>query len=300
MHLAITGSRGLIGSALVPYLNGRGHRLTRLVRGPASGPGEASWSPTEGIRDATRLQGLNGVIHLAGENVASGRWTEKRKAEIRHSRVEGTRRLCESLARLSPLPRVLVNASAIGIYGDRGNEVLTEESAPGTGFLAEVCRAWEEATGPAAKAGVRVLCLRFGMILSPAGGALGKMLPPFKLGAGGPIGRGTQFVSWIALDDVLGAIDHLLANETFQGAVNAVAPAPLTNGEFTRTLARVLSRPALMPLPAFAARIAFGEMADALLLASQRCVPARLQAWGYRFQYPELEAALRHLLRRPR
>lgn len=300
MHLAVTGSRGLIGSALVPFLAGRGHRLTRLVRGPASGPGEVSWSPADGIPDIPRLQNLDGVIHLAGENIASGRWTEKRKAEIRRSRVEGTRRLCESLARLRPLPRVLVSASAIGIYGDRGSEILTEESPPGTGFLAEVCRAWEEATGPASHAGVRVVPLRFGMILSPTGGALRKMLLPFKLGAGGRIGKGTQFMSWITLDDALEVIDHTLGTDSLRGPVNATAPVPVTNAEFTRTLAGVLSRPALVPLPAFAARLAFGEMADALLLASQRVVPSGLQASGYRFHYPELEGALRHLLGRLR
>jgi uncharacterized protein len=287
-----------MGSALVPFLTGGGHRVTRLVRGPTSGTDEVSWSLAEGLPDDPRLQILDGVIHLAGENIASGRWTEARKAEIRRSRVEGTRRLCESLARHRPMPRILVSASAIGIYGDRGDELLTEESLPGAGFLAEVCRAWEEATGPASQGGVRVVRLRFGMILSPAGGALRKMLLPFKLGAGGKIGTGSQFMSWIALDDALGAVDHALVTGSLQGPVNAVSPGPVTNAEFTRTLARVLSRPALAPLPAFAARLAFGEMADALLLASQRVVPSRLQTAGYRFQYPELESALLHLLGR--
>jgi uncharacterized protein len=287
-----------MGSALVPFLTGGGHRVTRLVRGPTGGTDELSWSLAEGLPDDPRLQTLDGVIHLAGENIASGRWTEARKTEIRRSRVEGTRRLCESLARLRPMPRILVSASAIGIYGDRGDELLTEESPSGTGFLAEVCRAWEESTGAASRAGVRVVQLRFGMILSPAGGALRKMLLPFKFGAGGRIGNGSQFMSWIALDDALGAVDHALVTGSLQGPVNAVAPAPVTNAEFTRTLARVLSRPALAPLPEFAARLAFGEMADALLLASQRVVPSRLQTAGYRFQYPELESALRHLLGR--
>jgi uncharacterized protein len=298
MHLAVTGSRGLLGSALVSFLTGGGHRVSRLVRRPAKGTDEVTWSITQGLPYDPHLQTLDGVIHLAGENIALGRWTETRKTEIRRSRVEGTRRLCESLARLRPLPRILVSASAIGIYGDRGNELLTEESPPGTGFLAEVCRAWEESTEPASRAGVRVVRLRFGMILSPAGGALRKMLLPFRLGAGGRIGNGSQFMSWITLDDAIGAVDHALVTGSLQGSVNAVAPGPVTNAEFTRTLARVLSRPALAPLPAFAARLAFGEMADALLLASQRVVPSRLQTAGYRFQYPELESALRHLLGR--
>jgi uncharacterized protein len=298
MHLAVTGSRGLIGSALVPFLITRGHRVTRLVRGPAAVTGDVSWSPAEGITDVPRLQDLDGVIHLAGENIASARWTEVRKAGIRRSRVEGTQRLCESLGCLARPPRVLVSASAIGFYGDRGDETLSEDSPPGRGFLAEVCREWEAATEPAARLGVRVVPLRFGMILSPTGGALKQMLLPFRLGAGGKIGSGAQFMSWIALDDVLGVILHALLTESLHEPVNVVAPAPVTNAEFTRTLARVLSRPALAPLPAFAVRLAFGELADALLLASARVVPAKLQVSGYRFQFPQLEGALRHLLTR--
>ena len=299
MHVAVTGSSGLVGSALVPFLAAQGHRVTRLVRGPARGTGEVSWSPDKGLMDVSGLQDLDGVVHLAGENIAAGRWTESRKAEIRRSRVEGTRRLCESMAHLPRPPRILVSASAIGFYGDRGDEMVTEDSPPGRGFLAEVCRAWEAATEPATKLGVRVAQLRFGMVLSPSGGALKKMLPPFRLCAGGKIGSGAQFVSWIALDDALGAILHALLSASLQGPVNAVAPAPVTNAEFTRTLARALSRPAVVPLPALAARLAFGEMADALLLASQRVMPTRLQASGYRFQHPELEGALKHILARP-
>lgn len=296
LHLAVTGSRGLIGSALVPFLAEKGHRVTRLVRGPAAGTDEVSWGPAEGITDVSRLQDLDGVIHLAGENIASARWTEARRAKIRRSRVEGTQRLCESLGPLARPPRVLVSASAIGFYGDRGDETLSEDSPPGRGFLPDVCCAWEAATKPAAQLGVRVVPLRFGMILTPNGGALKQMLLPFRLGVGGKIGSGAQFMSWIALDDALGAILHALVTESLQGPVNAVAPMPVTNAEFTRTLARVLSRPALAPLPAFAARLAFGELADALLLASARVVPTRLQASGYRFQFPGLEGALRHLL----
>ncbi len=298
MHVVVSGSRGLVGSALVPLLTTGGHRVTRLVRGAAAGPDEAAWDPMRRQMDASRLDGADAVVHLAGENIAAGRWTPARKAEIRRSRVDGTRNLCEVLARLPRPPKVLVSASAIGLYGDRGAEVLTEESAPGTGFLTDVCREWEAATEPASRAGIRVVNLRFGMVLSPHGGALQKLLLPFRLGMGGRIGDGRQFTSWIALDDAVGVIHHALCEESVRGPVNAVAPGPVTNAEFTRTLARVLRRPTLLPVPAFAARLAFGEMADALLLAGARVMPARLQASGYRFRFPDLESALRHLLGR--
>ncbi len=298
MHVVVSGSRGLVGSALVPLLTTGGHRVTRLVRRATAGPDEAAWDPMRRQMDASRLDGADAVVHLAGENIAAGRWTPARKAEIRRSRVDGTRNLCEVLARLPRPPKVLVSASAIGLYGDRGAEVLTEESAPGTGFLTDVCREWEAATEPASRAGIRVVNLRFGMVLSPRGGALRKLLLPFRLGMGGRIGDGRQFTSWIALDDAVGVIHHALCEESVRGPVNAVAPGPVTNAEFTRTLARVLRRPTLLPVPAFAARLAFGEMADALLLAGARVMPARLQASGYRFRFPDLESALRHLLGR--
>ena len=297
MNIAVTGSGGLVGSALVPLLTMGGHRVSRLVRKSPSG-NDVPWDPAEGVRDLSRLEGVDAVIHLAGESIAAGRWTPHRKEEIRRSRVEGTRRLCESLARLSRRPKVLVSASAIGFYGDRGGETLTEDSESGKDFLAEVCREWEAATEPASHAGIRVVHMRFGMILSPSGGALKKMLLPFRLGAGGRIGSGSQYVSWIAIDDAIGSIHHAVCTDSLKGAVNGVAPAPVTNAEFTRVLAQVLSRPAIFPLPAFAARIAFGEMADALLLAGARVMPTRLQASGYRFLYPELEGALKHLLGR--
>jgi uncharacterized protein len=299
MHVAVTGSGGLIGSALVATLSAGGHRVTRLVRGPAPGVDAIGWDPAAGVRDAASLEGLDGVVHLAGESIAAGRWTAGRKEAIRRSRVEGTQRLCETLARLARRPKVLVCASAIGYYGDRGEQGLTEQSAPGTDFLAQVCREWEAAAARAAQAGIRVVHLRFGVVLSPAGGALRKMLLPFRMGAGGRIGSGRQFWSWIALDDAVGAIHHALVTAALAGPANAVAPSPVTNAEFTRTLARVLGRPALVPLPAFAARLAFGEMADSLLLASARVIPARLQETDYRFRYPELEGALRHLLGSP-
>jgi uncharacterized protein (TIGR01777 family) len=297
MHIAVTGSGGLIGSALVPFLATGGHEVIRLVRRSPSGD-DVLWDPAQGVRDLSRLEGVDAVIHLAGENIAVGRWTAQRKEEIRRSRVEGTQRLSESLANLSRRPKVLVSASAVGFYGDRSDEILTEESAPGKDFLPQVCQEWEAVTEPASRAGIRVVCLRFGMILSPAGGALKKMLLPFKFGAGGRMGSGEQYVSWIAIDDAIGAIDHAMYTESVRGPVNAVSPTPVTNAEFTRVLGRVLSRPALLPMPAFAARALFGELADALLLASQQVVPARLQESGFRFGYPELEGALRHLLGR--
>jgi uncharacterized protein (TIGR01777 family) len=297
VHIAVTGSSGLVGAALVSFLTAGGHPVIRLVRRPPSGD-EVQWDPTEGVRDLSRLEGVDAAIHLAGENIAAGRWTPRRKGAIHRSRVEGTRKLCESLTRLSRRPEALVSASAVGFYGDRGDEILTEDSAPGKDFLARICQEWEAATEPASRAGIRVVHLRFGMILSAAGGALRRMLLPFKLGAGGRMGRGTQYVSWIAIDDAIGAIHHAVCAESLHGPVNAVSPAPVSNAEFARVLGRVLSRPAIFPTPAFAMRLAFGEMADALLLASQRVVPRRLQASGYRFRYPELAGALRHLLGR--
>ncbi len=299
MHIAVTGSRGLVGSALLPCLLAAGHRVTRLVRGVPAGADEAAWDPARGLTDASRLAGVHVVVHLAGANIAAGRWTPARKVEIRQSRVEGTRNLCEALGRLIPPPNVLVSASAVGFYGSRGAETLTEDDAGGRGFLADVCREWEAAVEPAARAGVRAVNLRFGMVLSPKGGALRKMLVPFKLGVAGRVGTGGQYVSWIALDDAVGAVAHTMQDDSLRGPVNAVAPGPVTNADFTRTLGRVLRRPTLIPMPALAARLLFGEMADTLLLASTRVMPARLQAAGYRFRLPELEGALRHLLDRP-
>ncbi len=297
MKVLITGSSGLIGSALIPFLVEGGHHVTRLVRArPKPDGDEVRWDPEKGEVDRDGFEGLDAVVHLAGENIAGGRWTVGRKAKIRSSRVEGARLLCEALAGLERPPEVLVSASAIGYYGDRGDEVLTEESPPGAGFLAEVCREWEAASGPADRAGMRVVRLRIGIVLSDRGGALAKMLLPFRLGLGGRIGGGGQYMSWIALDDVVGAIHHAMITEALRGPVNAVGPSPVVNLEFTKTLGRVIRRPTIFPLPAFAARLALGEMADALLLASTRVEPARLVGAGYVFRHPELEAALRHLL----
>jgi uncharacterized protein (TIGR01777 family) len=245
------------------------------------------------------MEGVDAVVHLAGENIAARRWTAAHKAEIRRSRAEGTRILCESLAGLSRPPRVLVSASAVGFYGDRGSELLTESSPRGAGFLADVAEDWEAATAIAERAGVRVVHLRFGVILSPAGGALRKMLFPFTMGVGGRVGSGDQFWSWVAIDDVVGAIAHAIRCDALRGPLNVVAPTPATSREFAATLARVLGRPALFPVPAGILRLLLGEMADPLLLSSARVQPARLLASGYRFRFPDLEAALRHLLGRP-
>ena len=297
MHIAVTGSSGLLGSALVSFLAGGGHRLTRLVRSPATaGAAEIEWNPQAGRLEPSSLEGLDGFVHLAGENIAAGRWTAGQKARIRDSRINSTRLLSETLAKLSRPPKVLVCASAIGFYGDRGADLMSEDSPAGSGFLAEVCEAWEAASQPARDAGIRTVLLRIGVVLSPAGGALARLLLPFRLGAGGVIGSGDQYWSWIGLDDVIGAIHHALIHDALEGAVNAVAPQPVTNRVFTTTLGTVLGRPTLVPLPGFAARLVLGEMADALLLASTRVEPARLLASGYSFRQPELEGALRHCL----
>ncbi|HEV3469872.1 MAG TPA: TIGR01777 family oxidoreductase [Pyrinomonadaceae bacterium] len=303
MRIIVTGATGLIGSALVRSLLADGHAVTRLGRGAAKGsapPGvsDARWDPERGVIPAEGLEGHDAAVHLAGEPVAEGRWTEEKKRRIRESRVKGTRLVSETLAGLAGKPRVLVSASAVGYYGDRGAEVLTEESAPGGDFLSGVCREWEAAARPAAAAGIRVAHPRIGVVLDAEGGALPKMLTPFKLGVGGRLGDGRQYMSWITLADVVRVIRRLLDDEALSGPVNAVAPNPVTNAEFTKALGRVLGRPTLFAVPKFAARLAFGETADALLLASQRVEPARLKATDFRFSDPELEAALRRVLKK--
>ena len=300
MRVAVSGSTGLVGSEVVTVLSGAGHEVVRLVR-RAPAPGEKSvlrWDPEKGEVDAAGLEGLDAVVHLAGENVGSGRWTAARKAAIRDSRVKGTRLLCDTLVGLARPPKTLVCASAIGIYGDRGEDVLTEESPAAAGFLPGVCREWEAASGAAARKGIRVVALRIGMVLSPKGGALPRMLPLFRAGLGGVIGGGRQYISWVALDDLPLILLHALQCDALSGPVNAVAPRPVTNREFTEALGKALSRPTPLPVPAFALRLAVGrEMAGALLLASARVVPRRLEETGYRFRFPELPAALHHLLR---
>ncbi|GAB4236388.1 MAG: TIGR01777 family oxidoreductase [Deltaproteobacteria bacterium] len=300
MRVAITGSTGLVGSGVVSVLSAAGHEVVRLVRrAPALGENAVRWDPATGEIDAAGLDRLDAVVHLAGENVGSGRWTAARKTAIRDSRVNGTRLLCDALASLSAPPKTLVCASAIGYYGDRGEELLTEESPPGSGFLADVCREWEAASEAAAGKGIRVVALRIGVVLSPNGGALSRMLPLFRAGLGGVIGGGRQYVSWVAFDDLPRIILHALGCGDLSGPVNAVAPHPVTNRELTEALGTALSRPTPLPVPAFALRLAVGrEMADALLLASARVVPRRLEETGYRFRFPELEGALRHLLDR--
>ena len=296
--IAVTGSTGLVGAALGARLAASGSSILRLVRQQnVNSLQELYWDPQTGFITPERLSGTAAVVHLAGESIAAGRWTDDRKQRIRSSRVDGTRTLATALARLEQPPRVLVCASAVGFYGDRGDELLDESSPPGTGFLADVCREWEAAAAPAAEAGIRVVHARFGVVLSRNGGALRKMLLPFKLGIGGKVGSGRQYWSWIHQDDVIGAILHSIAHEELSGPVNVVGPHPATNAEFTQVLGRVLHRPTIFPLPAFAARLALGEMADELLLSSARVLPRKLQEAGYVFAHSDLDAALRHELR---
>jgi uncharacterized protein len=297
MKILVSGSHGLVGKALAPSLERDGHEVFTLVRGKARpGVHEIEWHPNQNEIAAGSLEGFDSVIHLAGESIASGRWTEEKKRRIRDSRVKGTTLLSEALAKLENPPQTFICASAIGYYGDRGDDILTEASPPGNDFLAGVCVEWEQDTGAAAEKGIRVVNARFGIILSADGGALQKMLTPFRLGLGGKIGSGKQWMSWIALDDVVDGIRFALANDSLRGPVNFVAPNPVTNAEFTKTLGKVLSRPTIFPVPAFAARLVFGEMADALLLSSQLVEPAKLKQTGYQFKYSGLESALRHVL----
>ncbi|HEX8889468.1 MAG TPA: TIGR01777 family oxidoreductase [Pyrinomonadaceae bacterium] len=297
MKILVTGSTGLIGSALIPALESKGHQIVRLVRSaPQNKETEIFWDPEKGTLNADELEGIDAAVHLAGENLADGRWTEEKKRRIRESRVKGTRLLSEALAKLKRKPQVLVSASAVGFYGNRGDEILTEQSASGADFVAEVCREWELATQPAALVGVRVVNLRFGVIFASEGGALKKMLFPFKMGVGGKLGSGQQYMSWITIDDAVGVIEFALENEKLRGPVNAVAPDVLTNKEFTKDLGSALSRPTIFPIPAFMVRLAFGEMADETLLTSQRVEPLRLKEEGYVFKYPELKSALKHVL----
>jgi uncharacterized protein len=294
-RILVSGVSGPIGAALLPSLAAAGGRVARIVRGPAKDAEQISWNPLAPVSPAT-VSGFDAVIHLAGETVV-GRWTEAKRQAIRESRIAGTRNLASALAQTGSKPAVLICASAIGFYGDRGDEVLREESAGGHGFLPAVCREWEEASRMAATAGIRTVSIRIGMVLSSKGGALLKMLTPFKLGLGGRLGSGHQWMSWIHVDDVAGAIHHIMRTESLSGPVNLVSPGAVRNREFTRVFAAVLRRPAFFPLPPIAARLAFGQMADELLLASQRVEPAKLAASGYIFRFRELPAALENLLR---
>lgn len=293
----VSGASGLVGSELLPLLQDGGYEVSRLVReDSAVDGGDVFWDPAGGELDAAALDGAEAVVHLAGENIAAGRWNNARKKRIRESRVDGTKLVCARLAEMPTPPKVLICASAIGYYGHRGDETLTEESPVGEGFLPDVCREWEESTEAATSAGIRVIRLRIGIVLSPRGGALRKMLVPFKMGAGGKVGDGRQYMSWISLDDLAAAIVHCIKDESISGAVNAVSPEPVTNKVFTKTLGKVLRRPTMFPLPAFAAKIIFGEMAEAMLLCSSRVVPEVLAESGFEFAHPGLESALRHQL----
>lgn len=302
MKIAVTGATGLLGSTLCAFLSAGGHHVIRFSRHkPEAGntyvdPDLIYWDPDKGNIEKFKLEGVDAVVHLAGENIAEGRWDNAKKDRIMQSRLKGTRILCEALAGLEHPPKVLVSASAIGYYGSRGDELMTEKSAAGKDFLANVCRNWESATEAARHKGIRVVNLRIGVVLSPKGGALEKMLLPFQLGLGGMLGNGRQYMSWVSLDDVVGGIYHAINTESLEGPVNMVAPNPVTNKEFTRVLAKVLVRPALAPVPALALKLLLGEMADALLLSSTRVDPRQLKNSGYQFLYPDLEGALRHQL----
>jgi uncharacterized protein (TIGR01777 family) len=296
MKVLVTGATGLVGSELVPFLTAGGHEVYRLTRSNAVEANDITWNPDAGELPKARLEGMDAVVHLAGENIAASRWNPVVKERLRHSRVDTTRFLCEALAQLQHPPKTLICASAIGYYGDRGSEILTESAAPGRGFLAEMCRDWEAACEPARQKGMRVVNLRIGVVLSPKGGGLAKMLTPFRMGVGGVIGSGRQYWSWISIDDVVGVIDHCLTSPQLSGAVNATAPSPVTNRDFTKTLGAVLRRPTVFPMPGFVAKIMLGEMAEDLLLGSARVMPNRLSESNYRFHHPTLEGSLRHLL----
>jgi hypothetical protein len=295
MNVLVTGASGLIGSALVRVLRDAGYSVRRLVRSEPSGESEFRWDPAAGRLDPAAIEGIDAAVHLSGESVA-GRWTGAKKERILQSRVKSTSLLSEALAAQERPPSVLVGASAVGYYGDRGDERLTEDSAAGSGFLADVVKRWEAASEPAARAGIRVVRPRFGLVLSGAGGVLAAMRPPFRLGLGGRLGSGRQYMSWIAIDDVVGVIRESLTNEALSGPVNAAAPGAVTNREFTATLGNVLHRPTLFAVPGLALRLALGEFAEEGLLGGQLVVPARLSAAGYEFRYPRLEDAIRHVL----
>jgi len=288
----------MVGSELGKTLKKRGDTVLELRRNKSSlSSNSAFWNPGTGEIDAAALEGIDAAVHLAGENISEGRWTDDKKKRILDSRVNGTTLLSETLAGLKNKPRVLISASAIGYYGNRGDELVSEASKAGSDFLADVCVQWEQSTSAARMAGIRVVNIRIGIVLSTKGGALAKMLLPFKMGVGGKVGDGDQYMSWIALDELISAILFIIDTDAIQGPVNMVSPNPVTNAEFTKSLGKALSRPAILPAPAFALRLVFGEMADALLLSGARVDPAKLKASNYAFKYPQLDAALKHLLK---
>jgi uncharacterized protein (TIGR01777 family) len=298
LDVAISGASGLIGTALTASLRTDGHRVLRLARGGVTGGDAIGWDPEAGRIDAPALEGIDAVVHLAGEGIGEKRWSDEQKQRIRESRVRGTAVLAAAVASRERKPRVFVSASAIGYYGDRGDEILTEQSPPGDEFLSEVCVAWEAETRPASEAGVRTVIIRNGIVLDPHGGALANMLLPFKLGIGGRQGSGKQWMSWITLADEVGAIRHAIDNDSVRGPANLVAPNPVTNADFARTLGHVLRRPTVLPTPLLPLKLRFGgELVEALLLGSQRVAPTELAATGYEFGSPTLESGLRSMLR---
>ena len=299
MKALITGASGLIGKALRPTLEAKGYELLLASRSEPKDSRHIRWNPETGFAavDLPRLEGLDAVIHLAGENISGLRWTDEKKKAIRDSRVFGTRSMIETFDKLTVKPKTFISGSAVGFYGDRGDEVMTEASSPGETFLAETCVEWEAESRRAEKLGIRTVLLRTGIVLSKDGGALAAMMTPFKLGVGGVVGGGKQWMSWISLDDVVGIIDFILENEGVRGAVNVVAPRPVTNEEFTKSLGSVLYRPTFLPLPEFAVHMVFGEMGDALLLASTRVVPKCLHDMGYEFRFEDLKPALEHAVK---
>ena len=295
-RILVSGVSGPIGAVLLPSLKATGASITRLVRHPATENDEISWDPSRPLSPDS-VSGFDAVIHLAGESIV-GRWTEAKKRRILDSRTQGTSHLAEAVAKAPQPPRVFISASAVGFYGNRGDEILREDSPSGEGFAAEICRQWEAAAQPAARAGIRTAQLRIGVVMSADGGALPKMLPAFRLGLGGRLGDGRQWWTWVSVRDVVGAIHHVLENESLSGPVNTVSPNPVTNAQFTSTLASVLKRPAIFPMPAFAVRLVFGEMGEELFLGSQRVEPAKLTATGYQFQHPDLRNTLKEILQR--
>jgi uncharacterized protein (TIGR01777 family) len=293
--ILVSGSTGLIGTALLSALRTSGYEVTCLVRGGTSGKEQIGWDPARPLAPES-VSGFDAVVHLAGESIV-GRWTDAKKRRIRESRVQGTRNLAAALAAAPQRPQLLISASAIGYYGDRGEETLREDSSSGDGFLPEVCREWEEAAEPVAKVGIRCVQIRIGVVLSASGGALHAMLLPFRMGVGGKMGSGRQWMSWVHIDDLVGAVQHVIKCDTLRGPVNVVAPNPVRNAEFTKVLSSVLSRPAIFPMPAFAARLVFGQMGDELLLVSQRVEPAKLLTSGYSFKKSDLKTALEAILK---
>lgn len=297
MRVLITGASGLIGTALQKSFQEKGYEMLLASRKEANDAEHIQWDAETGFAEPEKLEGIDTVVHLAGEGISALRWTEEKKKAIRDSRVHGTRSVVEAISKLKTKPKVFVASSAIGFYGDRGDEEMTETSAAGDTFLAEVSKDWEAEARRAEDSGIRTVLLRTGIVLSKDGGALGTMLTPFKFGVGGVVGSGKQWMSWISLDDQLAIINYAIENETIRGAVNAVSPNPVTNQEFTKTLGEVLYRPTILPLPEFAVSMVFGEMGDALLLASTKVLPKRLQDAGFEFKYPDLKPAIEHTVK---